>query len=446
MSDGGHAEATVLRADEVAGAFVLLNPVSPREIHLSDDGTLVTFGNWCEPDHGIVIAAYSLEGVVRWSYELADLFETSVQERLCSGYPPVWQRQPSDASFATDADGRETVALTLWNEDRLAIAVEDGEIRYMLVTDLGDDPDRLKRRGYDLLRAGDYKRGVEVLQRVLALDPARVGVYRALAQAHSDKDRHEEAIEVLLQGAIANPVAVASSGGWSGGHDSRLLLLLDLARAYERVGKLKQAEITYGECLRADPESWEAGRALADLWLRGCRDSEADRLLSYLLAVAARGESTYSASPRTAASEEVGRIYHHRGRYERARDHYSRALEEGEFKPRLARDLAEVLAQLGDDEGALHLLQQLKAHLAGTGRAEYLRRATDEDIERIAANLQGAERRRLPRPTLPCTELADRAVSRQGTESSPELRFRVRSDCEKFRGEGTRQTSGSDVH
>ncbi|HEX6862305.1 MAG TPA: tetratricopeptide repeat protein [Thermoanaerobaculia bacterium] len=367
--EGSYSQATLTGPEGEKRVFKLLNPVAPVDAILFDDGTLLALDNWHSMGYGAVLSVYSRSGALLWSAELEKLFPADIVARIPTSVSSRWwRRNPFEWTSEEDEAGQRWVRITLWNEDRLRVRLADGAVRYMPVADLGDDPERLLRRGEDLYRQGDHAGAAAVLRRAIGLDPHLLHGYRLLAWVLRDQEDFTGMVEVLLAGIRANPPEPLESSRGRFQGDPRLWLPLELARAYAKAGRPAEAEAAYQECLRLDPGYWDAARELARLWLEQGRDAEADRLLG----------------PFAHAAPEVGDVYREGGRLAMARRYYEAGYREGSFDLHLALHLAEVLEKLGDTAAALSVLQKTREWLAGLAHHDFYRKKVEEDIRRLS--------------------------------------------------------------
>jgi len=231
---GNYAQATLTGPQGEKHGFKLLNPVSPVDAILFDDGTLLALDNWHNIGYGAALAVYSRSGALLWSAELEKVLSAEIVQRVpTSASSRWWRKHPFEWISEEDEAGQQWVQITLWNEDRLRIRIADGAARWVPVADVGDDPERLLRRGEDLYRQEDHDGAAAVLRRAIGLEPHLLNGYRTLAWVLRDKEDFTGAVEVLLAGIRANPAEpVESSRGIFQGNP-RLWLQLDLARAGE---------------------------------------------------------------------------------------------------------------------------------------------------------------------------------------------------------------------
>ncbi len=87
------------RSYKLIADIALVNPVSPTDALLSDDGYLVTFDNWHNVGYGKVVAIYNPSGALIKSYELTDLYRAEkiklIRASISSRY---WRCRPSFVS------------------------------------------------------------------------------------------------------------------------------------------------------------------------------------------------------------------------------------------------------------------------------------------------------------------------------------------------------------
>ena len=93
-----HARYYALQADrsyKLRHEVKLQNPVAPVDLLLSDQGQFVTFDNWHNLGYGKVVAIYAATGKLLRSYELNQLYSSSLQEKIpASVSSRHWRCQP----------------------------------------------------------------------------------------------------------------------------------------------------------------------------------------------------------------------------------------------------------------------------------------------------------------------------------------------------------------
>lgn len=385
---GEYARA-VLKGPEIRGelTFPLLNPVAPVEAVLLDDGSVITFDNWHNIGYGKVMVLYDRAGQVRWSHELESLLSADVRRRIPQSVSSRWWRK-HPLEWRLEQRGwvlrRPAITLTLWNEDRLRVRVADGRVEYIPVKDPGDDPKRLLNRGQALSMQESYGPAIAAYKRAIALDPHLVQAYTGMAETYGRQEDHPRAIATLQEGIRQNPVSggVSSEGGLQS--DPRIWLHLELARTYQRAGRLREAEETLRECLRLDPAFWEAGKTLAVLWLRDNRTAEADALLTKFFAlkkgVADQWDSGHKLS---GASLDIGSVYADHHDYGKARAYYLKAYDKGYVNPFLYERLAAAHEKLREYRKAVNVLEKLKTWMQHQKGYEDQLKRLEGDIIRL---------------------------------------------------------------
>ncbi len=397
------AKATVTRKGGMALTFPLLSSTRPLHAILLADGTLVTIGNHCELNNGIILAAYSHKGEVLWGHELEGLFDGDVLERLRTGH--YWWGPPGDARTIR-VGGDDFLLMPLWNEDRLLVRLRDGVSSYVAVTDreLGNDQCRLIRRARDLEELKEYERAVELLEKVLAAGGHVAGAGRALARVLRTQGDDMAALEILEDALRASPVRPPEGAC---GDYAHLWLATDLAKLYEETGRLQEAEALYQQLLGAEPAFWPPARGLAGLWLKTGHDEEADLLLSYFFEILLREEDLSDPEELIHhATWQIAHVYEMAKRHDRVRDYYRRGLRIGPFSPFLATSLVGALERLGEYDEALSVLEDLTAWLAANDGGGLTEESVDWDIRRLKAKQEGR-----PEPPFLEFELPGRDVS-----------------------------------
>jgi tetratricopeptide (TPR) repeat protein len=381
-----YAKAISIDPEGRTRTFQLINPISPVDAVLLDDGTLVTFDNWHHMGYSAAIACYSAQGSLKWSHSLEDLFSKQVLERIPRTISSRWWRK-NELEWRTEVDesGEVFGFITLWNEDKLKVHLSDGAVNYVEVQELRQDPDRLLLRGRDLAERKDYSGAIEVLSRAISLQPDLIPAYQALAGVYENQGNYDAAVKVLRGGISQNPATDAKLSGGSFQADPKMWLLLDLARAFRAGGSLKDAEGVFLECLRLDPGFWAAGHDFAYLLIDSSRQAEADRLLADFFEILRGDPDSFMANRSLIqAAQEIGEIYSSHKQYEKARQYYLRAYGKGEYDESLASALASTLEKLGEAKEALVVLQELKTWLTGRKYYESSLALVEKNLQRVS--------------------------------------------------------------
>lgn len=162
--------------------FTLLNPISPVDIVLLDDGTLLTFDNWHNMGYGAVLVSYSAKGAVKWSHPLEELLPKEVLERVPTSVSSRWWRkQPLEWKVREGEAGIHFGFVTLWNEDELKINIGTGAVEYV-------DPKKARQA-----------RGGEVLVELIAEQPVVSRNEPVLARLRIS-NHSERAVKIDLSG------------------------------------------------------------------------------------------------------------------------------------------------------------------------------------------------------------------------------------------------------
>lgn len=385
---GAYAKATLTDPDGAKRTFPLLNPVAPVDVVLLDDGKLVGFDNWHNFGYGTVIACYSPDGSVLWRRELEDLFPADVLVRIPTSVSSRWWRKMSlEWKTTQDETGRLLGLATLWNEHQLKIVIADGTFEIAQV-ELGEDAERLLRRGQDLLANEKYAEAAEALVRAITARPTLIEAYRTLSDVYLPQERYSLAIQALEDGIHQNPPEGIKPAKGRGGEDPRMHLWTALGRAYVAAGRLQEAEKLWIEFHRIDPTDWYAVEGLAQLWLDQSRLTETDQLLAEYFAVRNEGHDNPRNWDLEDAGRSIGELYATRKNYEKAREYYLRAYR-GEYDGLTSDPLAEVLEKLGRSEEALAILRQSREWYVAHGDLyKWNLDKTDESIRRITASIR----------------------------------------------------------
>jgi hypothetical protein len=94
---GEHAHALYYRLEgkEKFALFqevTLENPIAPFSYVVTNQGSLVTFDNWANVGYGKAIVIYTPTGIVRKSYTLQDLYNSSELEKVPKSVSSHWWR------------------------------------------------------------------------------------------------------------------------------------------------------------------------------------------------------------------------------------------------------------------------------------------------------------------------------------------------------------------
>ncbi|MFH1858255.1 MAG: tetratricopeptide repeat protein [Candidatus Omnitrophota bacterium] len=375
--------------------FNLLNPVSPVDAILLDDGSFIAFDNWHSMGYGPVAVRYDREGNVLWRHELEGMFSedlvTLVPRSVSSRW---WRRHPFEWALEK---GKKTITVTLWNEDRLRFRISDGRVEYAAVKDVGDDPQRLLNRAQWLATRAHMKQeppepAITAYHRVISLNPHLIEAYQGLVRVYEVQKNYESAIATLKRGIEANPVTEvkSSEGRWQS--DSKLWLHLQLARVYRKAGNLKEAEAALEACLKLDPGFWDAALDLAYLWFKTGRDKEADGILSKFFELKKGKETDWNYRYHLSqASLAIGDIYKNRNDYQKAKEYYLKSYDKNR-KPDysdqfLYQHLAETHEALDEYSEALEVLGAFKSFLEKTEGGEHQLQRVEEAISRLQTKI-----------------------------------------------------------
>lgn len=107
---GPYAQASYYRAEgddkfSRYQAIILLNPVAPVFIAVSNAGELVTLDNWHNMGYGAVVVVYGPDGKARRSHTLADIYSAEDIHRFQRSTSSIWWRCPEEPAL----DARTTV-------------------------------------------------------------------------------------------------------------------------------------------------------------------------------------------------------------------------------------------------------------------------------------------------------------------------------------------------
>lgn len=386
-----HAQAKVfaLTADGVQGLVwegPLRNPRAPVDVVISGDGVLVTADQWGSAGYGEVLTIYDRRGKVRYAFTLEELLPADrLAEVPISVSSRWWRRAPAEWRIEAEGTLYAHVTITLWNEDRLEVRLRDGEVSYVEVADVGDDPDRLFRRGEAQLQREDYEAAIVTLQKALAGNPRHAAAALSLGKAYQGVHAYARAIAVLEDASRAVPLdaeeAAASAGeeDESGNEDGAapaapaslqrdraVYLRTALARAYREQERNAEAESLLRTVVAAVPQAWPPVRALAGLLLDTGGAQEAEAVLAAHRSQRLAGlEDERARRVSARISHDIGELYAAHGALQRARDTMRAAFDATDPDLLLGFSLARVLGRLGAGEEARDVFGAMRAWALG---------------------------------------------------------------------------------
>ena len=140
---GPYAEATLFRYDEDLESYSEIrkyrtrNPVSPVEIHVTNEGWLIALDNWHNFGIGIVLAAYDTNGDVVRTFTLSDILSSDNVEKLDRSVSSIWWR--CGTAIIDPVEKRVGVWDSLGRA--LSIGYLDGDIKVVGNSDICVDDD-----------------------------------------------------------------------------------------------------------------------------------------------------------------------------------------------------------------------------------------------------------------------------------------------------------------
>lgn len=100
------------KAYQKMATAVLLNPIAPVDIEVTNDGMLITFDNWHNRGIGSVVVLYKPDGTIFKKYTLQDLYSKSDLARINTSVSSINWRC---SGFSTSLEPRNQ----LWIDDSL---------------------------------------------------------------------------------------------------------------------------------------------------------------------------------------------------------------------------------------------------------------------------------------------------------------------------------------
>lgn len=291
--------------------FDLPHPLRPSEVILFDDGSLLTFDGFDDPEKR-VIGCYSGKGQQQWAKSLAELLPEEARVFYEGGFPsPGWRHSPLKWKW-TDAIEGSKITLPLAHGDYLDLDIANGNSVYTPPKEgFGTQDFILSRKvqAYTLWstrtddpRAPVYREKAQhACEALLQKDPHSYEyLSTALGFYQSQKD-HDKAVE-LIEKMIALPkdkapwdkglpmnnrtVTVDANGFYPSTHQSASKneglssLYRDLGQELKASNHFKKAEESFRESLRLGPrEEWWVRQYLADLYYQMGRPNKGDRVL-----------------------------------------------------------------------------------------------------------------------------------------------------------------------
>lgn len=274
--DGPHAIAELTGPGERPRRFELLHPSMPGQFVVLDSGDLICIDHWRRAGVGRCLARYRPDGELAWAKTLEELIPRERRRQSpWSNSRPAWVRHP----LGIEHDREEaTLALSLWNSDRLRIELGTGNARYEEVHEFGDDAHGWFRKALAWVEEGDLERARACQLRAFALDNTLHHGFDPIAYAHHRAGQDDRAIALLVEAldACADSSSVSDVSSKS---DPRIELGMTLGHAYLRAGRTNEAESAFRGILLRDPEHEGAEASLVGILYRAGRDSEADALV-----------------------------------------------------------------------------------------------------------------------------------------------------------------------
>jgi tetratricopeptide (TPR) repeat protein len=364
---------------------VLVNPWFPVDVHLLDDGSLLTFDDWGTMGSENTAVYYTSTGEPAWVHSLDEILPSEVLEDVPTSLSGSQWRAARDLEVlvSRDAEDRALATVTLWNEDRLTLRLADGVAWVVEVEDPGDDVGRLLRRARALERQGEDDDALDALNRLVDLGVEDSRMAREAADLLSALGAGELALRVLEPYLALHPVepGLDAEGEW---------LWITTARVYDGLDWTELRDTTYLAICEALPGSWKSFHALAQELLFQGDDRAAfellDRYFQHFVEIDAPD------SDRKRAAQEAGRLLARLRRYPQALHYFDVALQAtSRFDFSLAREYARCLGAAGQRNEAIGWWRRIAEWARGQGDAPSYERLADEaDAEILRLTPQAA--------------------------------------------------------
>jgi tetratricopeptide (TPR) repeat protein len=350
---GEYAKA-LLKGPNGEKRFTLLNPIAPVIALVLDNGISVAFDNWHNMGYGKVVVAYSAKGEILWSKELEDLLDKTLVRDVPHTISSRWWRR-SNEPLALNGDN--TIVITLWNENKLEIDVADGNTKYIIIQDLGDDPKRLLQRARFM--GSDPKGAIELLRKVIKLDPKNLPAWRLLGANLTQLKEHQAVVDTMK-----TAIDSIQPPDWQPlGHNdlewtTYLYLFIIRSEAEKKLNDLAAAEVTLIKCIDLDSSFEFSLSALGRLLYEQGRGNEADKFLPYGYdALADRDRTKYFGFM---VAKFLGDFYRRQGLHEKAKAYYLKGYSPDKMNNQyLYLYLAKSHEALGEYEDAIRVLKQI---------------------------------------------------------------------------------------
>lgn len=343
--------------------YALGNEIAPAAALVLDDGSALYFDEWKMLGRGTVVDARDASGGRSWSRTLEQLVPAEALARVPASFGARnWRRGAPELRAVEGEPSRFEVRVELWNADELALDPRSGASRWIEIEDHGDDPDAWAASARDRLLAGKPGEAAAEFERALALAPDRVQLWDELAALWIGVGDDARAVNALERGVAKNPLGEETADRFSEA-SGRAWLSFQLARIYDRTGKVEEAQALVQRVLAVDPSSWPAAHLRAE-WLakQGARE-ELDALMARSFrALAGDPKDANRGRKLTQAALYVGGFYADEAHWKEAREYLARGLE-GVWSEPLRVALARACVGLGERERAMELLTEVVEHL-----------------------------------------------------------------------------------
>lgn len=381
-SPDGKRSAVITPASKKAGATVemLAGKTKKRTFELKtvpvdavlfDDGSLLVLDHWHQLGFGNVATLYTADGKPRWTKTLEQLIGKSLVERAQHSVSSIWWRKVP-LEWTLDAD-RKSGTITLFDENQVRLTLADGSASLVSVGNLPADAERLLNRARVLAREGGRRdEAIALLDRVIALDPARLEAVRIEAELFANANEHARVIALLDR----------VSPGWKTTDNSEVAnLCIIWAKSLRTLDRHPEAEKKLRLGIAAAPAYPNPTIELATMLADQKRTKDADVVLDEFVARLFKAPYLDTYALTTVAE------YYERVDPKKALAVYLKAYKKDEVTNQfLYAQLAALHEKLGNTAEAIRIHEQLLAYFQKMGSAfDSYTKSTRETLARLRA-------------------------------------------------------------
>ncbi|OIP38423.1 MAG: hypothetical protein AUK47_11955 [Deltaproteobacteria bacterium CG2_30_63_29] len=367
----------ILKGPEGETTFELKTPWMAVDLFVFDDGRVLTLDQWHTLGLGDFVAVlYSVKGELLWKKTLEELLGEELAGQVPRSVSSRWWRGvPAETELVVAVEGKLTLRITLWNEDRLELRIDDGSTTLVPVADVGDDPERLMRRARALKDESKFGDAAVLLEKVVQIDPTQLDAYLEWADALERQGEVAAAVKVLEQALAQFGEQAPADKTYNYAN-----LHVNLSKLYLATGDKKGARRALERGIAFERNYDYPVLAYAGFLLDEGEKAEADRVLEGFLAGA---DEPYKGM----VTRSIGDFYRSHQNPSKAKEFYLLVYDPAKVTDQfLTLSLAEVYEELGERDKALAVWTQLVTYFEEMGPAFdfYLRQAR-EHVERLSA-------------------------------------------------------------